>query len=71
MTQGNTARSPLKGAVRVRFTIRLNGTVGEVRLSFKKRRHKRIGACLRKLVTGWKFGKNTEEPTVVAFTVGR
>lgn len=70
VTQGYVAKPPLKGTVQVGFTIRTSGSVGEVHMTFGKRRHASTGACLRTEVRRWKFNKNREEPTVVAFTLG-
>ncbi len=70
VTDGQSAKPPLKGTARVGFTIRSNGTAGAVHVTFRKRRHPSTGACLRKEVRRWKFAKNPAEPTVVGFTVG-
>jgi hypothetical protein len=71
VSSGYQAKPPLKGSVRVGFTIRTNGTVGAVHVTFRKRPHPATGACLTKEVKRWKSPKNPAEPTVVGFSVGR
>jgi serine protease inhibitor len=70
VTDGQSAKPPLKGTVRVGFTIRSDGSAGEVHMAFQKRSHPGTEACLRKEVRRWKFAKSSAEPTVVGFSVG-